>query len=412
MRPVAIRRRGCYAAGVNRSPIAFRGCRSRVAASLIALLLLLATPAFAQFGPQGPPAVGVVKVVEKPIIDSNQFVGRIQAVNRVDLVARVTAFLDQLLFTEGAEVKQGQLLYKLESGPFEADLASKTAAVAQQRALVRNASITLGRAQSLINTPAGQRSTLDDALAQQASQAAQLAGAEAQQRASQINLDYTQIHAPVDGKITRTSVTVGNVVGPTTGTLATIVSQDPMYVVFPVSVRTAIDLRARYADKGGLNAVTVKLVLPDGTPYGQTGKLDYVDPTIAQNTDTLLLRGVMPNPLLAGAKLGQVGNRALVDGEFVTAILQAVEPVEAMAIPRAAVLDDQQGSYVYVVGADDKAEQRRITLGQSTPETAVVLTGLKPGETVIAEGLQRVMRPGIVVKPGPVSPQPTAPAKG
>ncbi len=388
--------------------------RVRLAAAVLAIVAwstFAASPASAQFGPAGPPAVGTVQAVRKPIIDSNEFVGRVQAVSRVDLVARVTAFLDQRLFAEGAEVAKGALLYRLERGPFEADVQAKTAAVAQQQALLRNATITLGRAQSLLNTPAGQRSTVDDALAQQASQAAQVASAQAQLRASQINLNYTEIHAPVAGKITRTNVTEGNVVSPTSGTLATIVSQDPMYVLFPVSVRTAIDLRARYADKGGLQAVTVKLRLPDGVLYSQIGKLDYVDPTVSANTDTLNFRAVMPNPLLPGAKLGDVGNRALVDGEFVTAIVEAVEPILALEIPRAAVLEDQQGSYVFVVAPGNKAEQRRVTLGQSTPSMAVVTAGLREGETVIAEGLQRV-RPGLVVAPSPAPQPPAAPPPG
>ena len=355
--------------------------------------------------------MGTVAVVRKAIVDSNEFVGRVQSVNRVDLVARVTAFLEQRLFTEGAEVARGDVLYRLERGPFEAELNSKKAATAQAEALLRNSGITLGRAQSLLNTPAGQRSTVDDATAQRDSQAAQVAAARAQQESAQINLDYTEIKAPVAGKISRTAVTEGNVVSPTSGVLATIVSQDPMYVLFPVSVRTAIDLRARYADKGGVQAVTVKLRLPDGGLYGQAGKLDYVDPTVSANTDTLTFRAVMPNPLVEGAKVGEIGNRALVDGEFVTAIVEAVEPIQALAIPRAAVLSDQQGSYVFVVGEGNKVEERRITLGQSTPETAVVLTGLKEGEQVVSDGIQRV-RPGIVVNPAPAAAEPRAPAKG
>ncbi len=380
----------------------------------LALALVLAVtaaiPARAQFGPSGPPAVGTVTVVRKPIIDTNEFVGRVQAVNRVDLVARVTAFLEDRLFTEGAEVAKGQLLYRLERGPFEAEVQAKTAAVAQANALLRNATITLNRAKSLLNTPAGQRSTVDDALAQQASDAAQVAQAQAQLREAQINLDYTEIHAPVAGKITLSRVSVGNVVSPTSGVLATIVSQDPMYVLFPVSVRTAIALRDRYVPKGGMSAVVVKLRLPNGRTYDHEGKLDYVEPTVSFNTDTLTFRAVMPNPLLPGAHPGDVGNRALVDGMFVTAIVQAVEPIQALAVPRAAVLQDQQGSYVFVVGPGDKAEERRITLGQSTPETAVVLAGLKEGEQVISDGIQRV-RPGIVVSPAPAPPQPTVPPK-
>lgn len=376
----------------------------------LVLAFSLAMPARAQFGNGGPPAVGTVKVVRKPIIDTNEFVGRVQAVNRVALVARVTAFLEDRLFTEGAEVAKGQLLYRLERGPFEAEVQAKAAAVAQAQALLHNATLTLNRAKSLLNTPAGQRSTVDDALAQQASDAAQVAQAQAQLREAQINLDYTEIHAPVAGKITLSRVSVGNVVSPTSGVLATIVSQDPMYVLFPVSVRTAITLRDRYVPKGGMSAVVVKLRLPNGRTYDHEGKLDYVEPTVSFNTDTLTFRAVMPNPLLPGAHPGDVGNRALVDGMFVTAIVQAVEPIEALAIPRAAVLQDQQGSYVFVVGPGEKALERRITLGQSTPETAVVLAGLKEGEQVISDGIQRV-RPGMVVKPAPAPPQPTVPAK-
>ncbi|MCW3473042.1 efflux RND transporter periplasmic adaptor subunit [Rhodovastum sp. RN2-1] len=374
-----------------------------------AVLLGLSTPIHAQFGPGGPPAVGVVTVQKRPVTETSEFVGRIQATDKVDLVARVTAFLQERLFTEGAEVEQGDLLFRLERGPFEADLEAKQAAVAQIQALLRNATITLNRAQSLLNTPAGQRSTVDDALANQANYAAQLLAAQAQVRASQINLNYTEIRAPVSGKISRSTLSVGNVVTPSSGPLASIVSQDPMYVLFPISVRTALDLRNRYSDKGGVAAVIIRLKLPDGTMYGQIGRLDYVDPSVAANTDTFTLRARIPNPLRPGARPGEPGNRELSDGEFVTVTLEGVQPVLALAIPRSAVLSDQQGSYVYVVDAEKRAQQRRVQLGQSTPDTAVVLAGLQAGETVVADGIQRV-RPGIEVNPAPISPPPAVPS--
>ncbi|MBV9735085.1 MAG: efflux RND transporter periplasmic adaptor subunit [Acidisphaera sp.] len=377
---------------------------------LVILLLVGLAPAHAQFGPAGPPAVGVAKAERTAITESNQFVGRIQATNRVDLVARVSAFLNEQLFTEGSEVRQGDLLYRLERGPFEADLQQKAAVVAQDQALVTNATITLGRAEALLNTPAGQRSTVDDARAQQLSQQAQLMQAQANFRASQINLAYTEIHAPIAGKIGRSLVTIGNVVGPSTGTLATIVSQDPMYVVFPISVRTAIDLRNRYASNGGFSAVLIRLQLPDGTAYPETGKLNFVDNTISQNTDTILLRGVIANPVRPGTNAGDPGSRELADGEFVTVLLQGVEPVQVLGIPRRAVLTDQQGDYVYVVDAQNKAEQRRIQLGQSTPTVAVVTNGLAAGETVIVDGVQRV-HPGQAVSAGPASPGPNVAAE-
>ena len=247
---------------------------------------------------------------------------------------------------------------------------------------------------------------MDDAIAQQRAQTALLAAAQAQLRYAQVQLDYTEIKAPIDGKISRVNVTPGNVVSPSTGTLATIVSQDPMYVLFPVSVRAAVDLRDRYADKGGFKAVKIKLTLPDGAAYGSTGQLDYVDNTVAANTDTLTFRGIIPNPPRPGSATGTPGDRDLADGEFVTVSLQGVEPVKALAVPRASVLSDQQGSYVWVVGEDKKVQQRRIQLGQSTPEVAVVMNGLKQGETVVADGVQRV-RPGLEVNPVPASAGPT-----
>jgi membrane fusion protein (multidrug efflux system) len=355
-------------------------------------------------GPGGPPpAVGVVRAAEKPIIESNSFVGRVQSTDRVALVARVTAFLEDRHFTEGTEVKKGDLLYTLEQPPFQADVQAKQAAVAQADAQLQNATIALNRAQQLLNTPAGQRSTYDDALATQRSDAAQLLAAQANLKQSQINLSYTQIYAPISGLIGRTSVTIGNVVSPSSGTLDTIVSQDPMYVLFPIPVRTALDLRDKYASKGGFSAVVIKLQLPNGKMYGQEGKLDFVNNSIDQSTDTIMLRGSIPNPPLPGAQPGLPGYRELADGEFVNVILEGVQPVEVLAVPRVAVLSDQQGNYVYVVGGDNKVERRAIQLGQSTPTTASVTGGLKEGEMVIVDGLQKV-RPGMAVQPGPASP--------
>src|SRR3981189_1786603 len=223
----------------------------------------------AQPAASGPPAVGVVEAIKRPITESSEFLGRIEAVNRVNVVARVTAFLEKRLFEEGNEIKKGDKLYLLERGPFEADLASKQAVVAQVEATLENAKLTTDRARTLLSGPAGQQSTYDAALANQRSLEAQVQAAQAQVQSSQINLDYTDIRSPIDGKIGRTSVTEGNVVGPASGTLTTIVSQDPMYVTFPISVREALVLRERYATKGGRDAVVIRLRLPDGRLYGQ-----------------------------------------------------------------------------------------------------------------------------------------------
>lgn len=377
----------------------------RIIGLLIAIVVLTGSgrPASAQPAPQGPPAVGVIAAMPRPITESSEFLGRIEATNRVNVVARVTAFMDKRLYEEGAEVRTGDRLYLLERGPFEADLAAKKANVAQLQANLDLAKLTTERQKTLLAGPAGQQSSYDAAVANQRALEAQVQAAEAQVQTSQINLDYTDILAPIDGRIGRTAVTIGNVVSPSSGVLTTIVSQDPMYVTFPVAVRQALDLRDQYAGQGGFNAVVIRVRLPNGRMYTQTGKLNFAENTIAASTDTILLRGTIPNPPLLTAQNGEAV-RELIDGEFVTVVLEGVQPVQVLAVPRAAVLSDQQGDYVYVVGADNKAEQRRIKLGQSTATIAAVLSGLSEGDKVVVEGLQRV-RPGQPVAPGPPSPQ-------
>ena len=263
------------------------GLSALLVANLFAYAL---SPALAQAPGAPPPSVGVIKAEQTAITETSEFVGRIQAADRVSLTARVTAFLDQRLFTEGSEVAAGDLLYRLERPPFENSAQQAEAALADAQARLENANIRLARARELLNTPAGQRAAYDDAQATQRSQAAQVLSAQAQLRQAQINLAYTEIRAPTAGKISRSAISVGNVVSPTSGALATIVSQDPMYVVFPVASRALSELVKRYTGHGGMTAVVVRLKLPDGSLYGPTGTLDYVDPSVSTNTDTILLR--------------------------------------------------------------------------------------------------------------------------
>ena len=370
--------------------------------TLLAATVSAAPWATAQTAPSVPPAVGVVTVERRPMTDSYQFNGRIQAINSVNIVARVTAFLEKQLFREGSDVKKGDELYVLERPPFQAAVDVQKAAVAQAEASLENDNIDLRRAQVLAQKNAGTQQAADTAQATQRVATAQLQSAQAQLDTAQINLDYTEIHSPIDGRIGRTSVTIGNVVGPTSGTLTTVVSQDPIYVVFSVPTRRAIELREQYADKGGFDAVKIRIRLPDGRVYSKTGKLDFVNNTTAEDTDTLLFRGIIPNPILGSETAGGVKLRELVADEFVTVLLESVDPRQVIAVPRAAILADQQGTYVYVVEDNNIARQRRVGVGQSTPETAGIVDGLKEGERVVVDGIQR-MRPNSPVAPTPIS---------
>jgi membrane fusion protein (multidrug efflux system) len=184
-----------------------------------------------------------------------------------------------------------------------------------------------------------------------------------------------------------------------------------MYVLFPVSVRTLLDLRERYVPLGGFDAVVVRIKLPNGKRYNQTGKLTFVDNTVQTATDTVTMRATIANPTIMQSENNARPVRELYDSEFVTVNLEGVAPVEVLAIPRSAILTDQRGDYVYVVGPDYKAERRDIKLGQSTPTEASILTGLTEGELVVVEGIQRV-KAGQPVSPGPPTPGPSTSGLG
>ncbi|MGR7997723.1 efflux RND transporter periplasmic adaptor subunit [Xanthobacter sp. ZOL 2024] len=373
--------------------------RSSFLAVLLGSCLLFPVPALAQMQGGGPPAVGVAEVAPEDVRPTTEFNGRIEAVQRLNAVARVTAFLEERQFTEGTDVKKGDLLFRLERAPFAAEVAAKQAAVAQAQAQLDNANLTFERADKLQKSGSGSQSTLDNAVASQRTAQAQLQSAKAALQVAQINLDYTEIRTPIDGRIGRTAVTVGNVVSPSSGALVSVVSQDPMYVTFPVPTRKLIELQQEHAAEGGAEGgLRVRLRLPDGRLYGEVGQLDFIDPNVAANTDSITVRGKIANPLDAN------GQRELYNDEFVRVVLEAVKAQQVLAVPRAAVMTDQQGDFVYVVGADKIAQVRRVKLGQSTAGKARVIEGLSGGETIVVEGVQRV-RPNTPVDPQPAMAQ-------
>ncbi len=349
--------------------------------------------------PLGPPPVGVARVVQRAVTTSSQYIGRIQAIDRVALVPRVTAYLERRLFEEGSEVKQGDLLYVLEQGPFQAQVLAQQGTLAQAQANVANARVNFQRQEQLLRTPAGQKQAYDNAQETAQSGAASVLTAEGNLQAAQIQLGYTEIRAPVSGRITSTAVNQGNVVSPGSGTLATIVTQDPMYVVFPIATRDLLTLQKRYQPVGGLQKAAVRLTLSDGSDYDHDGALDYVAPTVAEQTDTITLRATVPNPTRGDAGSG-VTTRELVDGEFVTVTVADPHPVVQVVVPTAAVLSDQQGNYVFELGPQNKAVRIDVRMGDTTGTDSVVLSGLKPGQTIIVDGIQKVHADG-AVSPGP-----------
>ena len=337
--------------------------------------------------PPANPAVGVRPAAMKGVSQAFEFVGHIKATDKVELRARIEGFLEKVAFHEGQDVKAGDLLYQLEQPPFQAQVNTAKANVAQLEAQHRNAELTLGRAQYLIKTVAGQQSNVDSALASERALAAQIDGAKAQLQTAEINLGYTEIRSPISGRIGRTVYTLGNLVNPASGVLATIVSQDPIYVLFPVSVRDLEIIReARRNEEGGLAKIDIRIRLSNGKDYPQRGVWNLTDPQVDQQTDTLIMRAIVPNP-----------ERQLVDGQFVTAVIRERREAPRLLVPQAALQVDQSGFYVLVVDDQHKVEQRRIQTGPNQDTDVVITSGLKEGEKVIVDGIQKV-RPGQTVQ--------------
>ncbi|MGQ0677448.1 MAG: efflux RND transporter periplasmic adaptor subunit [Rhodospirillales bacterium] len=340
-----------------------------------------------QPAPAQPPGVVVEKVEKRNVRPSLDFTGRVRAVDKVDLRARVQGFLEKRLFAEGKDVKEGELLFGIEKAQYQATVDEQKAEVAKAQAQVTNAVQQLARARELVRNQNIAQSTVDQRVAEEGIARANVLAAQAGLRTAEINLGYTDIKAPIAGRIGQANVTVGNLVGPDTGTLATIVRQDPIYVTFPVAQRIMTELQARAAGTGKQTEAVVRVRLPDGTLYKHPGKVDFLDVQVAQGTDTLTVRAVFPNP-----------DRILVDGQSVGVTAESRDAELAVVIPQAATQVDQGGRFVLVVDKDRKIEVRRIKAAPRRDGSAVVEEGLKEGELIVVEGLLKV-RPGMVVNP-------------
>jgi membrane fusion protein (multidrug efflux system) len=341
-------------------------------------------------GPAVVPAVTVARAVIEDYRPTATFTGRVEAIHKVELRARIDGFLEKRLFDEGSDVKEGALLFVIEKGLYKAAVDEAQAQVAKAEATLQLAEIEVKRQTELVQKAASPQARLDETIARRGEAQGALLAAKANLEKAQLQLGYTDITAPIAGRISRTNVSVGNYVTPSTGTLATIVSQDPIYVSFPVTQRELLELRKEESDNRG--DYSVFLQLADGSRYDKAGKVDYLGVTVNQGTDTVQARAVFPNP-----------NRTLIDGALVNVVAEVGKSDKALLVPQQALQADQAGVFVLVVDKDNKVEVRRVEVGESRGARIVVTKGLSEGERVITEGIQRV-RPGQVVQPTEIKP--------
>jgi membrane fusion protein, multidrug efflux system len=350
------------------------------------VVFALSCPAIAQQSTTAVP-VGVVRAERKPIAKAGDFVGRVEAISRVEIRARVTGYLDEVLFKEGDLIAAGAPLYRIEKDLFQAQVDLAEAALGRSKAAKALSALQLARAEDLLGKQAGTAAARDQARAQDDQAEASVKSDEALLTIAKINLGYTDILSPIAGKVGRTNITKGNVVSPSSGPLAVIVSQDPIYVSFPVSQREFLRAQAegRQVDISNIKA---RLHFADHSTYPLGGAINFVDVQVDRATDTILARAVFPNP--AGA---------LIDGQFVNIELETGKPEEKVVIPQAALIADQEGIYVFVV-EDGKAVVRRVKPGGEIDAGAMIDQGLTGDELVIVDGLSLV-RPGIEVRASP-----------
>jgi len=348
------------------------------------VLLTICEAAVAQGSP--PPAVTVTPVASREVTATGDFIGRVVAIDKVDVVARISGFINERNFTEGQQVKTGDLLFRIEPDTYKAAVDQQTANLAKAKATEVNANLQLQRGQELVRNQNIPQSEVDQRAANAQAAHADVMQAQALLEQAKINLGYTEIRSPIDGRIGPANFTVGNLVSPSSGTLATIVSQDPIYVTFQASEADVIAYKHRIAASADKNPhVTIHIKLPDGTIYAHPGLTNLLDVQVQPDTDTVLARAQLPNP-----------EGMLIPGGIVGVQVERGGPQSLLVIPQSAVQLDQAGHYVMVVGADKKVEQRRITTGVEQGRDIVVTEGLKQGELVIVEGVQKV-HPGQVV---------------
>ncbi|MCF8034921.1 MAG: efflux RND transporter periplasmic adaptor subunit [Desulfarculaceae bacterium] len=363
----------------------------RYAAPLVcALALCLASPAAAK-GPQKDPAqmptVTVLKVPEEEVNPAAEFVGRVEAIQAVDLKVRVEGYISKVAFNEGAAVKKGELLFLIDQAPYRAQVNEAKAKVALAQATLDKAQRYIKRLKS-VRAGGVAATDMDNALAAQQTARAQLQEARASLEQAEINLGYTTITAPISGRIGRAAFTVGNLVGPNSGALARLVQLNPIRVVWSISENEFVTAKLKALENPGpaQGQLVPRLKLPNGRMYGPTGKLDFTDPQVDPGTGTIAVRAVFANT-----------DGVLLPGQYVTVLISHQQPRLMPVVPQSAVLEDREGLYVLVVDRGNRVRARRIARGPEVGTGWAVESGLQPGETIIVHGLQKA-RPGQEVR--------------
>ena len=360
-----------------------------LAAAVLAACSSEAAPSAAMPAPQ----VSVASVLSEPVQRWDEFTGRVSAVDSVELRPRVSGYVQRVAFAEGQDVRKGELLFVIDQRPYRAALDQAQAQLERARSEASLAAAQDARARTLIEAKAISREDFEARRAASSQGNAAVRAAEAAVAAARLDLQFTEVRSPIDGRAGRALVTAGNLAQADATLLTTVVSQDPVYVDFEADERAWL----RYGQQAGdgeravvRNPVQVGLASEDGYPHA--GTVASVDNQVDPGTGTIRARARVANP-----------DRVLMPGLFARVRLAGSGTTQALLVDDKAVLTDQDRKYVYVLGEGNTAQRRDITLGSLANGMRVVETGLKPGDRVIVNGLQKVFMPGMPVAPKQVA---------
>lgn len=348
-----------------------------------------------------PPQVGVITAKARSVPLTRDLVGRLSASRRADVRARVAGVLLKRAYTEGTDVKQGQLLFQIDPAPLKAALDAQLANLAAARATYTNNHIAADRARSVAAKGLMSKTDLDNAEAAERTAAAAVKQAAANVESARINLGYADVTAPIDGRAGQQQVTEGALVGQGDATLLTTVEQiDPIYVNFSEAVGELDALRqaqaAGHVRLEGAHQAKVDIELPDGSEYPNSGTLDFSDTAVNPATGAVTLRGIVPNP-----------DHILLPGMYVNVKLTMGQLNHAWLVPEEAVLRDAEGAYVFVVGGDKRVVQKHIVTKGEHGSDWIVTGGIADGDQIVVSGVQFV-HPGAPAAPSPWKPDAAA----
>lgn len=377
--------------------IDWKSKQTKVIAIILAVILVpiiwnqgktLVTGALTAYIMSQPKTVEVANPISKEIYPTYSTTGRIEAQKSVDIIARVSGWLQEKYFQEGDRVKKGQKLFLIE--PDEYALAARTARarVNENSAVYKNSEIDLTRAEQLLKEDLVSREYYDNALTQRNKNRAALDGAISDMNKANLNLSYTNITSPMDGRIGKAIVSVGNYVTPSTGVIAQIYTTNPMRVIFPLKSGDFIELKRYYKENpNDESTVSVLLKLADGSTYEKEGKVEFVDNKVDENTGTVTLRAVFENP-----------DELLVPGDYVNITIRVNYPQKVMLIPQSATKTDVgTGYYVWTV-KDGKAVKKNIVVNENYENNWIVESGLDYDDVVVMKGIQDIYKSGQPVK--------------